>query len=43
MFSEKIIPPAKALAPEVIADKIVACVLGTTSLKNGQTEYVASP
>ena len=43
MFNEKMIPKNKALAPSVIAEKIVACVTGKTEMKNGETAFVASP
>lgn len=42
-FSEKMIPPGKALAPEVVARVIAACVLGERDTENGQVIWVASP
>lgn len=42
-FSEKMIPPGKALAPEQVARVIAACVLGERDAENGQVIWVASP
>lgn len=42
-FSEKMIPPGKALAPEQVARVIAACVQGERDAENGQVIWVASP
>lgn len=42
-FPEKMIPRAKALAPEDVARVIAACVLGERDAENGQVIWVASP
>lgn len=42
-FPEKMIPRAKALAPEDVARVIAACVLGERDSENGQVIWVASP
>ncbi len=42
-FPEKMIPRAKALAPEDVARVIVGCVEGERDAENGQVIWVASP
>lgn len=42
-FPEKMIPKAKALAPEDVARVIVSCVMGERDAENGQVIWVASP
>jgi NAD(P)-dependent dehydrogenase (short-subunit alcohol dehydrogenase family) len=42
-FPEKMIPKAKALAPEDVARIIVACINGERDAENGQVIWVPSP
>jgi NAD(P)-dependent dehydrogenase (short-subunit alcohol dehydrogenase family) len=42
-FSEKMIPPTRALDPAVVAGIIAACVRGERDAENGQVIWVPSP
>lgn len=42
-FNDKAIPPAKALAPEVVGAVIAACIRGERDAENGQVIWVPSP
>lgn len=41
-FSEKLIPPAAALAPETVAQLMADCIAGTHDDRNGQTIYISA-